>query len=214
MAEKLISKEQTWKGLRMELSSEELQSIFQQEYEPDKYYDYNLLLSGIKKALNKEIDFEYYIDWCILIANCFNYTNYETKALNTLMWDIGYFFDGCSFEDGYSEKELYQDIAFLKSYNHEYENKVNRKRKPFETNGVERILTFDHANWTLDSRVMRVIVKDNINKQFDLKYVDEGEFDYDENVNYTFVDDKKFENIFNSFYDEKAGWEENHNLKF
>ena len=31
MAEKLISKEQTWKGLRMELSSEELQSIFQQE---------------------------------------------------------------------------------------------------------------------------------------------------------------------------------------
>ena len=61
------------------------------------------------------------------------------------MWDIGYFFDGCSFEDGYSEKELYQDIAFLKSYNHEYENKVNRKRKPFETNGVERILTFDHA---------------------------------------------------------------------
>ncbi len=215
---KIISKELTWKGLRMELPEEELQAIFQQEYELDKYYDFDLLIKGLYKALNKEIDFEYFKDWCVLIANCFSFTNYENDKVNVLMGSIGYFFDGLSFRDKWNEKDLYSAIAGLKDYNHTFKNKINRKRLPFETNGVERILTFDHANWALDSRVYRVIVKDNNKKEFDLKYVDEANFVYDDKINYTFVGNRTFNNIFDSFYydyeDKGIKWKENHNLKF
>lgn len=57
---KIISKELTWKGLKMQLTSKELCEIFQQEYEKDKYYNFELLMGGIYKAFNKEINFEYF----------------------------------------------------------------------------------------------------------------------------------------------------------
>lgn len=211
---KIISSDLAWKGLRMELSSKELQNIFQQEFEKDKYFDFDLLLNGMYKALNKKIDFKYFLDWCVLVANCLSCTNYKTKSLNNLLENISCFFDGISFSEEWSKKKLFCDIASLKSFNHEFKNKMNKTKNPFETNGVERILTFDHANWTSDSSVMRVIVKDNKNKQFDLKYVDDAFFNYDENINYTFVNKTNFENIFMSFYNENEDWKENHNLKF
>ncbi len=211
---KLISREQTWKGLRMELSVEELQAIFQQTFEEDTYFDFELLLDGLHKILRKEIDFDYYTSWCILIANCFTYTNYESKALNNLLGEIGYFFDGCSFEEEWNEKELYYNIASLKYFNHLYENKRNKKRSRFLTDGVERFLVFDHANRAQDSRVLRAIIKDNTKKEFDLRYVDEADFTYDENVNYSFVDEEAFEDVFNSFYRADGEWTENHKLKF
>ena len=43
-------------------------------YETDDYYDFDLLMDVLHKALNKEINFEYFIDWCILVANSYNYT--------------------------------------------------------------------------------------------------------------------------------------------
>ncbi len=211
---KTISKELTWKGLRMELSLDGLQNICQQNYELDQYYDFDLLINGLYKTLNKEIDFDYFSTWCVLIANCFNYTNYKKQSINSLMYDISFFFDGIAFDDEWDEKKLYAQIAALKDYNHTFQNKLYSKKSPFETNGIERILVFDHANWTLDSGVYRVIIKNNNTKEFDLKYVDEADFVYDDKINYTFVNDKKFDEIFNSFYDENAGWKENHKLQF
>ena len=211
---KTISKDLTWKGLRMELSSEELQSIFQQEYEEDEYYDYNVLITGLYKALKKEIDFEYFKDWCVLIANCFNHTSYKKEKMKKLMWNISYFFDGISFEEDYDENTLLQDIATMKDYNFDFENNSKKRRPPFETNGIERILTFDHCNRAEDSSVYRVIIKDNIKKQFDLKFLDNAFYVFDDNINYTFVTEKEFEKIFNSFFENDDEWIENHDLKF
>lgn len=62
----MITKEQVWKGLRLELPDDELCKIFQaDEYEIDDYYDYDLLRETLYKVINKEIDFEYFIDWCV-----------------------------------------------------------------------------------------------------------------------------------------------------
>ena len=58
MADEKISKELTWKGLKMELEAKELQEIFQQVYEEDEYYNYDILISGLYKALNKEVPVE------------------------------------------------------------------------------------------------------------------------------------------------------------
>jgi len=213
MADEKISKELTWKGLRMELEEKELQEIFQQVYEEDEYYNFDLLMSGLYKALNKEIDFEYFKDWCVLIANCFNYTSYENKKMIKLMWDIGYFFDSISFEDEYNRETILQDIAVLKDYNYDVENIKCKKRPPFETKGVERILCFDHCNRAEDSSVYRVIIKDNEKKEFDLQYLDDAFYEFDDKTNYTFVKEKEFDDIFNSFFDNDE-WKENHRLKF
>ena len=147
MDKELVSKDLVWKGLRMELSGEELRDIMQQEYEKDKYYDFDLMLQGFKKALNKEVDFDYYIHWCILIANCLNYAKYSSPKINDLIDEIAYFFDGCSFDDDYNKKSLQLNIALLKNFNHEFENLSNKTNLPFETNSVERILLFDHSRF-------------------------------------------------------------------
>jgi hypothetical protein len=69
----MVSSEQVWKGLKLELSKKEICKIFQAEkYEKGDYYDFDVFYGVIKKALNKEIDIEYFTDWCVLVANCFN----------------------------------------------------------------------------------------------------------------------------------------------
>ena len=212
----MIRKEQVWKGLRLELPDDELCKIFQaDEYEVDNYYDYDLLMGILHKAINKELDFEYFIDWCVLVANCYNYieTNYKTK-LGKLYAGVAYFFDGISFMDGYDKKDFMESIAMLKHYNYEIRKAKKEIKGSFETNGVERILLFDHANWNYDSCVYRAIIKDHNTKEWELRYVDNHDFDYDENINYTFVNDREYEKILMDFYDDDTDWKEVHNLKF
>ena len=212
----MITKEQVWKGLRLKLTDKEICDIFQADnYETDDYYDFDLLMDVLHKALNKEINFEYFIDWCILVANSYNYTKdgYKSK-LGKLYCDVGYMFDGVSFMDEYNRKGLLSAIADLKYYNHLIIQAKKRKKEPFLTNDVERILVFDHANWNLDSSVYRAIIKDYRHKKWEIRYVDDGVFEFDESKNYSFVEDKEFEKIFNEFYNENSDWKEVHNLKF
>ena len=164
---------------------------------------------------NKEINFEYFIEWCILVANSYNYTKdgYKSK-LGKLYCDVGYMFDGVSFMDEYDRKGLLRAIADLKYYNHLIIQAKKRKKEPFLTNDVERILVFDHANWNLDSSVYRTIIKDYRHKKWEIRYVDDGVFEFDESKNYSFVEDKEFEKIFDEFYNENSDWKEVHNLKF
>lgn len=216
----MVAKEQVWKGLRFELSKEEICKIYQaEEYEKDDYYDFNLLIDGIHKAINKEIDFDYFLDWCVLIANAYNYTKDSGKSkLGDWYASVGYLFDSISFMDGYNKKMLYMYIASLKHDNYKIECIKNKTRKPFLTNGVERIMCMDHGSQAKNvdcyACVHRVVVIDYVNKEFDYKYVDDGFFTYDENINYTFVSDKKFANVIHKFYKEGEHWVENHNLKF
>ena len=212
----MITKEQVWKGLRLELSDDELCNIFQaDEYEVDNYYDYNLLMETLYKAINKEIDFEYFTDWCVLVANCYNYieTNYKTK-LGKLYAGVGYFFDGISFMDTYDKKDLMESVAMLKHYDFEIKKAKKENKGPFETKGIERIMLFDHANWNYDSCVYRVIIKDYNKKLWELRYIDDHDFDYNENINYSFVNEREFENIFMEFYNDNTDWKEVHNLEF
>ena len=55
---KMVTKQQVWKGLKLELSLEQLEGIFQaEEYEKDYYYDFDLLKQVVEKAIEKQIDF-------------------------------------------------------------------------------------------------------------------------------------------------------------
>lgn len=212
----IVTKEQVWKGLKLELTDDEICKIFQaDEYEPDNYYDYDLLIETLKKAVNKEIDFTYFIDWNVLVANCFAYIKDDHNAkLKKLYSEVADFFDGMSFMEKYEKKDYKSDVAFLKYYDFLIKKAKKLAKSPFLTNGVERIMLFDHSNWNYDSCVYRVIIKDYNIKQWDIRYVDDHDFDYDESVNYTFVNNKEFTKIFDKFYGDGTKWKEVHNLKF
>ena len=212
----MVSSEQVWKGLKLELSKNEIRKIFQaKKYEKGDYYDFDVFYGVIKKALNKEIDIEYFTDWCVLVANCFNeIKSYGNSKLAEVYEELAWFFDGVSFIDKYNEKDLKDYIATLKSFDYEIKRAKIEINEPFLTEGVERILVIDHANWNYDSTVYRVIIKNYNTKEWEIKYVDDHDFSFDENVNYTFVDEKEFEKIFNEFYHEDGDWNEVHNLKF
>lgn len=212
----MVKKEQVWKGLRLELTRNEMQQIYQaNEYELDDYYDYEILVKTLKMARNKEIDFELFLDWCVLVANCFNATIYPYKTkVGKLYASVSYFFDGISFMDKYDKQDFLEDYAMLKDYDHIIKKAKGKIKGPFVSNGVERILCFDHANWNYDSRVYRLIIKDYNTKEWEIRYIDDHNFEYDESINYSFVNKKEFEKIFNEFYDDDSDWREIHNMKF
>lgn len=110
----MVVKEQVWKGLKLELTDDEICKIFQaDEYEPDNYYDYDLLIATLKKAVNKEIDFTCFIDWNVLVANCFTYIKDDHNAkLKKLYSEVADFFDGMSFMEKYEKKIIKAMLHF------------------------------------------------------------------------------------------------------
>lgn len=149
-----------------------------------------------------------------LVANCYNFTKegYKTK-LGKLYCDVAYFFDGISFMGQYNKKDLMESVMILKYYNYLIKKAKKEIKGPFETNGIERILIFDHCNRTNDSSVYRVFIRDYNKKEWELTYIDDNDFEYDENINYSFEDEKYFDKYFFEFYDNEE-WSEVHNMKF
>ena len=215
----MVTKEEIWRGIKQELSRSEILKIlppYGYEYEEDDYYDYDLLLGGLYKMLNKEVEFDYFIDWCILIAKSLEQTKVPAQSkLRDLYDDVAYFFDGISFMDNYDAKLLLQRIAELKHYNFLIKKAKKESQSPFLSDGVERLMFFDHCNRTHDSSVYRVIIKDYNRKCWQLRYVDTHNFTFDDKINYTFESKDKFDNIFAKFYDDEyEDWREVQNLKF
>lgn len=211
----MVTKEQVWKGLRLQLPQEEIKRIFQaDEYETDDYFDFDLMKGMLYKARNKEIDFDTFLDWCVLLANCLPYTGYSMKSkIGRLYNDMAYFFDGISFMNEYDEKSFMNDIAALKYYDFLVQKAKKKAKGQFLTNGVERILLFDHVNRNFDTSVYKVIIKDYNAHEWEIRYVDEHYFTFDENVNYSFESEREFEKIFDEFFDNDE-WREVQGLCF
>ena len=123
---KMVTKQQVWKGLKLELSLEQLEEIFQaEEYEKDYYYDFDLLKQVVEKAIEKQIDFGYFTSWCVLVANCFEYIKNDNNKLQELYSNIAYYFDGFSFFEEYNQKELLECLANLKCFDY----KIRKEKK-------------------------------------------------------------------------------------
>jgi len=59
-----------------------------------------------------------------------------------------------------------------------------------------------------------VIIKDHNTQEWEIRYIDDNDFEYDENINYSFVNEKEFNKIFHEFYNDLSDWKEIHNMKF
>ena len=211
---KMVTKQQVWKGLKLELSLEQLEGIFQaEEYEKDYYYDFDLLKQVVEKAIEKQIDFGYFTSWCVLVANCFDYIKNDNNKLQELYSNIAYYFDGFSFFEEYNQKELLECLANLKYFDYKIRKEKKEIVEPFITNGVERILCFDHCNRNYDSSVYRVILRDYNHKQWQVMFVDGYDFDFDANTNFNIVSEEEFEEEFYRYYEDEE-WKEVSFLKF
>lgn len=59
----MVLKDEVLKGLRFELSRDEIRKIYQSDsYEKYDYYDFSVLIKGIEKTINNEIEFDDFID--------------------------------------------------------------------------------------------------------------------------------------------------------
>lgn len=212
----MVLKETTWKGLRGELSYEELNKIIQNKYEEDLYYDYDLYMEVIYKAINKKITFDYFTSWCVLVANCLYYIpKLDLRTRIGKRYDaIAWLFDGYSFTNKYNKKELYELIAFLKQENHILVTIEKNKKELFLTNNIGRYLCFDHINRRCHSTVYKVIVADYKSKKMHLKYVDDAFFIYNDKINYSHLNDEEFEKLYDFFFGYNLEWKESHDLKF
>ena len=210
----MINKEEIIKGINCELNEKRLLEICQKKMEEHLYYDYNLFLATIYKALKREISFEYFTTWCVLICNCLNYVpGFDCRKKKfKILSIISDIFDGFSFEDEFKEKELYYLIARFKYQNFLLENK-EKKAPLFLSDGVLRMLSFNRANWTADSCVYMAIYADYNTKTFSIRFVDDKDFGFMDNLNYSFVEEDEIDSfISKQFYNDKDQWIEDNSL--
>lgn len=204
------------KGVNGELNYDELSSICQTKVPKGKYYDYEKIRSVILKKLNNEISDDYFKTWLIVAAWALN---------NHTHAKISWRFDGFSFCDSFDRKTVLEILAVLKfcDFAEKHQNYVKTAKK-------EKLkvvfLKFEHCNRTADSGVYKAYFVDFKNKIFDIRFVDDAFFEYDDNLLYCFIDceseydedDESAEEIekylMSIFYNENDTWIYDHNLNF
>ena len=70
----LIHKKDIWSALRGELYKKELRHIRKDEYrwEPDRYYDFDLIMKGVYGFMNGGVSADYFKEWLITVGHCYN----------------------------------------------------------------------------------------------------------------------------------------------
>lgn len=192
-----ISKELLIKGLRCELTFNELCQITQRfgSYEKASYYDFDLLIGGFKKFLAGEINLEYYTHWVMLwfVLTEFKIKN---KKLAQIYSALAYNMDSESFIDEFDLKEENcnhwyngSHIAILKNFNHNIQDALSGKKTDFDNNGVFIFTQPQVCCYAKNFSRYKVLIVDKNKKEFNFFYIDNPIFD--EKINYDFLHDYK-----------------------
>ena len=212
------------KGVNGELSYDELDAICQKHAPEGHYYNYDKIRAVLLRKLNGEIDDKYFKTWLIVVSWALNEDKY---------YPISDAFDGHSFDDLYDRSCILGIMALLKDENYRLMHKDYMAQHQKEKLKVI-YLRFEHCNWTADSSVYKAYFVDYKNKCFDIRFVDDAFFDFDDNVMYCFIgyedensDEEECEicpeepkelpeerRLMSLFYNEKAPWKYDHTLSF
>ncbi len=210
--------EQYLKGVYGELPYDELKAICQTDVPEGEYYDYEKIRSVFLRKLNGEIDDEYFKTWLIVVGWALNEKPYE---------DIAYAFDGWSFCECFDKKHVLEFMAKWKDYDYKlrHKNYVAQHKKE----GKQVVyLRFEHCNWTTDSCIYKAYFVDYSQKRFDIRFVDDAEFDYKDDILYCFLKDseplapsielprktKEEDQLMSYFFNERENWVYDHALTF
>src|SRR5574344_1592565 len=97
---KEIDYEYIVKGLKQELSYEEITLLKDIDEPQGNYYDSKLLINGLLNFYNKKINKEYFRAWCKLVLTALNLNNAidcRTKS-GKIYYEIFDYFDGVLFQ--------------------------------------------------------------------------------------------------------------------
>ena len=211
------------KGVNGELTYEELRSICQTDVPKGDYYDYEKIRAVLLRKLNGEIDDEYFHTWLIVVSWALYQEEYRY---------ISWAFDGYSFQDAFDKEFVLGIMAYLKDCDYKIRNKDFIEQQKAEQLKVV-YLRFEHCNWTNNSGIYKAYFVDYRNKRFDIRFVDDALFEFDQNVLYCFInesdpwDDTDDEDgdryarecgeeskLMDYFFNEKEGWIYDHTLNF
>ncbi len=211
------------KAVNGELTYEQLRSICQTEGPKGNYYNYEKIHSVLFRKLNGELTDEYFSTWLIVVSWALYQEEYKY---------ISWAFDGFSFQDTFDKKLVLEIMASLKDYDYKirYKDFIKQHKK----DGLKVVyLRFEHCNWTDDSGVYKAYFVDYKNKHFDIRFVDDALFKYEQNVFYCFINEvdpwgdtddedvdrydcKSWEEceLMNDLFNEQEKWIYDHTLKF
>lgn len=209
------------KGVNGELAYEDLDKICQTKVPRGDYYNYEKIRDVLLRKLNGEIDDEYFRTWLIVVT----WALYQKKYRY-----ISWAFDGFAFWGPYDRKSVLEIMANLRDYDYKIRHKNYVKRHKLEKLKVI-YLRFEHCNWTSDSGIYKAYFVDYENKRFDVRFVDDAFFEYDEHVFYCFINeddpcdeddsDEKCDGesweeseLMSYFFNEEEGWIYDHSLNF
>jgi hypothetical protein len=210
------------KGVNGELSYEELNSICQTDVPKGDYYDYEKIRAVLLRKLNGEIDDKYFRTWLIVVCWALSQKKYRY---------ISWAFDGFSFEDTFDKKKVLEIMANLKDYDYKMRHKSFLKQHKAEKLQVI-YLRVEYCNWAEDSVVYKAYFVDYKNKRFDLRFIDDAFFEFNQNLVYCFINEKdpwddsdddgeRYEcesweevELMNCFFDETEHWVCDHTLQF
>lgn len=207
------------KGVNGELTYEKLNSICQTEVPKGDYYSYEKIRAVLLRKLNGELTDEYFSTWLIVVA----------WALNEKLYaNISWLFDGYSFQDRFDKKLILEIMARLKDFDYKL-----RYKEYIEQHKKDKLkvvyLRFEHCNWTADSGIYKAYFVDYKSKRFDIRFVDDAFFDYNDAVLYCMIgkddynedkdDAEPYETweeskLMSDFFDESENWIYDHALNF
>lgn len=197
----LVPSETVFKGIRGELSYDELRRIVQVDLKEDDYYDFDAFITVIHKFLAGEISREYYTDWAILTAWALSANKCKDGSKKQLLYEsLSDSFDGHSFDDLEQENEVecHEMIARLKYNHHLIKNLTKSEDPPFYNDGYVAVyICFDYCNHC--NAHYKLCVADEEKEIFRITEIANPH--YLENVNYTFLDRDEFEDLTSEYYD-------------
>lgn len=197
-----IPAEQVRRGLRGEMSEEELRALdyMDRQLALDDYFELDRMLAVVHRMMRGEFSNRYFVDWCLLGMQAMFAHPYRTgTALANLYDDIADMFDCyafCSLDEGVSMLRCL--ICDLKGYAHRIACTRSNRRVPFYNPGQVIVYdVFDHYTDRGDES-HRVCVADEKHRRIRYGYL--LDIDYLEHINYTRVSDIEFNGLSNKYY--------------
>jgi len=209
------------KAVYGELPFDELNSIREAEIPKGDYYNYEKIRAVLLRKLKGEITNEYFLAWTTIVAWALNNEKY---------YDISWAFDGYSFQLDVNNKFILEMMAHLKDldYKLRHSNYIEEHRRS-ELKVI--YLRFEHCNWTANSAVYKAYFVDYKNRRFDIRFVDDAFFTYNDDLLYCYIPEvvqdngieeeilelretPEEEQLMRYFYNEDEKWTYDHTINF
>lgn len=202
-----LSKELIRKGMRCELTEEQIGNICQKTpFEKDDYYDFGAIVRAISMYRSGEISPSYFQSWCILMQCLYYSPGRVSDEVAGIYGELAWMFDGEAFNilgaTPREREESARGLLAMVRWSDFRIGELKRRKKSGRLFGKKDRYLFlleDYYNGGASAGVWRVFYLDKKNKRFDLFYCDDLLFD--DGQEYMFPEEEEFENLTSVYFD-------------